>query len=198
MPPRSTTRSICLVNYTAGDGFLYRQSARAAVARDMQLNIAGTALALLLSALVAWALARRIVGPVAVASNVAERIAAGKLDVAVPKGSADELGALLAAMGVMRDNIKAMMDREVAQRRSAQARLADALECSQEGVVVVDANDGIVLANAQVADLLGVSPNLAQARHAAVAVAAGTAGDRRCRTCPDARATAICMPPARP
>jgi len=149
-----------LVNYTAGDGFLYRQSARATVARDVQLNIAGTALALLLSAVVAWALARRIVGPVAVASRVAERIAAGKLDVAVPKGSADELGALLAAMGVMRDNIKAMMDREVEQRRSAQARLADALECSQEGVVVVDANDGIVLANAQAADFLDISPGL--------------------------------------
>jgi diguanylate cyclase (GGDEF)-like protein len=149
-----------LVNYTAGDGFLNRQSARATVARDAQLNIVGTVLALLLSALVAWALARRIVGPVAVASNVAARIAAGKLDVAVPKGSADELGALLAAMGVMRDNIKAMMDREVAQRRSAQARLADALECSQEGVVVVDANDGIVLANVQAADLLGVPGHL--------------------------------------
>src|SRR5580698_9764049 len=149
-----------LVNYTAGDGFLYRQSARAAVARDVELNIAGIALALLLSALVAWALARRIVGPVAVASSVAERIAAGKLDVAVPKGSADELGALLAAMGVMRDNIKSMMDSEVQQRRSAQARLADALECSPEGVVVVDASDGIVLANAQAADLLGVSPGL--------------------------------------
>jgi len=149
-----------LVNYTAGDGFLYRQSARAAVAHDIQLNIAGIALALLLSALVAWALARRIVGPVAVASNVAARIAAGKLDVAIPKGSGDELGALLTAMGMMRDNIKAMMDREVAQRRSAQARLADALENSQEGVVVVDANDGIVLANAQAADFLGVSPSL--------------------------------------
>ena len=148
-----------LVNYTAGDGFLYRQGARAAVAHDVQFNIAGTVLALLLSALVAWALARRIVGPVAVASNVAERIAAGKLDVAVPHGNGDELGALLAAMGMMRDNIKTMMDREVAQRRSAQARLADALECSQEGVVVVDAGDRIVLANAQAADFLGVSPD---------------------------------------
>jgi diguanylate cyclase (GGDEF)-like protein len=149
-----------LVNYTAGDGFLYRQAARGAVAHDIQLNIAGTALALLLSALVAWALARRIVGPVAVASGVAERIAAGRLDVAVPKGSADELGALLASMGVMRDNIKAMMDREVEQRRSAQARLADALENSQEGVIVVDADDGVVLANAQAADLLGVEASL--------------------------------------
>jgi hypothetical protein len=42
-----------LVNYTAGDGFLYRQSARAAVARDVQLNIVSIVLALLLSALVA-------------------------------------------------------------------------------------------------------------------------------------------------
>jgi diguanylate cyclase (GGDEF)-like protein len=149
-----------LVNYTAGDGFLYRQSAHAAVARDVQLNIASIVLALLLSALVAGALARRIVGRVAVASRVAEQIAAGKLDTVVPKGGADELGGLLDAMGVMRDNIRAMMEREVAQRRSAQARLADALESSQEGVVVVDANDSIALANAQAVDLLAIPPEL--------------------------------------
>ena len=149
-----------LINYTAGDGFLYRQKARATVAGDLNLNIAGTVLALLLSALVAWALARRIVRPVAVASDVAERIAAGKLDVEIPKGSADELGALLSSMGTMRDNIRTMMDREVTQRRTAQARLADALESSQEGVVVVDADDCIALANPQAADFLGVSPKL--------------------------------------
>jgi diguanylate cyclase (GGDEF)-like protein/PAS domain S-box-containing protein len=149
-----------LVNYTAGDGFLYRQSARATVSRDFELNVVGTVLALLISAIVAWALARRIVGPVAVASNAAERIAAGELDVVIPKGGTDELGVLLAAMGVMRGNIKVMMDREVEQRRSAQARLADALDSSQEGVIVVDAEDAVVLANAQAADLLGVAPDL--------------------------------------
>src|ERR1700735_4075862 len=149
-----------LVNYTAGDGFLYRQIARATVAHDVQLNIVAIALALLLSAVVAWGLARRIVGPVAVASRVATRIAAGELDVAVPRGNGDELGALLTAMSAMRDNIKAMMAREVAQRRSAQARLADAVECSQEGVIVVDVKDCIVLANAQAADFLGVAPEL--------------------------------------
>lgn len=146
-----------LVNYTAGDGFIYRQMARATVARDLNLNIAGTVLALLLSAIVAWALARRIVRPLAVASNVAECIAIGKLDVVIPKGTADELGVLLASMGLMRDNIKTMMEREVAQRRTAQARLADALESSQEGIVVVDANECIALANSQAADFLGVS-----------------------------------------
>ena len=149
-----------LVNYTAGDGFLYRESAAATIARDMHLNIAGTILALLLSGAVAWALARRIIKPVAAASAVANCVATGKLDVVIPNGSADELGALLASMKVMRDNIKAMMEREVAQRRSAQNRLADALEGSQEGVVVIDAQDCIALANAQAVNLLNVSSDV--------------------------------------
>ena len=149
-----------LINYTAGDGFLYRQSASATVARDMHLNIAGTVLALLLSGLVAWTLARRIIRPVAAASNVAECIATGKLDVVIPTGSADELGALLVSMRSMRDKIAEMMEREVAQRRSAQTRLVDALDSSPEGFMVVDASDCIALANAQAANLLGVAPEL--------------------------------------
>ncbi len=149
-----------LINYTAGDGFIYRQSAGARIARDLHLNIAGTIIALLLSGLVSWTLTRRIIRPVAAASNVAECIAAGKLDVVIPTGSTDELGALLVSMRSMRDNIKEMMDGEVAQRRSAQTRLADALDNSLEGVVVVDASNCIALANAQAAYLLNVAPEL--------------------------------------
>jgi diguanylate cyclase (GGDEF)-like protein/PAS domain S-box-containing protein len=149
-----------LVNYTAGDAFTYRQRARAAVAEDTKLNLVGTGLAVLLSGLVAWLLARRIIGPVAVASAVAGRIAGGDLDGEMPHASADELGALLSAMGIMRENIRAMMQREVAQRRSAQARLADALESSREGVVVVDSEGRVALANSQAADFLGSSPEL--------------------------------------
>jgi diguanylate cyclase (GGDEF)-like protein len=149
-----------LVNHTAGDGFIYRQSARKSVSREINLNLSGTALALLFSAVVAWLLARRIIGPVAAASDVAERIADGKLDVRIPEGSADELGALLSAMRRMRDNIKTMMDREVEQRRSAQSRLADALESSLEGIVVADAGGHLALANSQAADFLGISREL--------------------------------------
>lgn len=147
-----------LVNYTAGDGFLYRESAAATIARDMNLNIAGTILALLLSSAVVWALARRIIKPVAAASEVANCVATGKLDVIIPKGGADELGALLASMRVMRDNIKTMMAREVEQRRRAQSRLADALEGSQEGVVVIDAQSRVALANAQAISFLNIAP----------------------------------------
>ncbi|UQR67620.1 hypothetical protein LRP30_21250 [Bradyrhizobium sp. C-145] len=47
-----------LVNYTAGDGFLFRQRALAAIRRDLQLNVAGLTVALLLSGLFSWMLAR--------------------------------------------------------------------------------------------------------------------------------------------
>jgi PAS domain-containing protein len=164
-----------LVNYTAGDAFTYRQSARAAVAADTKLNLAGTALAVLLSGLVAWLLARRIIGPVAAASAVASRIAGGHLDGEMPPASADELGSLLGAMGVMRENIRAMMQREVAQRRSAQARLADALESSREGIVVVDNEGRVALANSQAADFLASSPQLLKPGVDFAAVASGTA-----------------------
>jgi diguanylate cyclase (GGDEF)-like protein/PAS domain S-box-containing protein len=147
-----------LVNYTAGDGFIYRQSALAAVAREIRLSVFGVLVAIVLSGLVALLLARRLIKPVATASQVANDIATGKLDVVVPAGSADELGALLASMRQMRDNIKSMVERETEQRRSAQTRLVDALESSQEGVVVVDAAGCIALANAQVANFFGVSP----------------------------------------
>ncbi len=50
-------------------------------------------------------------------------------------------------MEIMRDNIKAMVGREVALRRSAQIRLIDAIESSQEGVLVVGTDGKVAIAN---------------------------------------------------
>jgi len=151
-----------LVNYTAGDGFLFRQRALSAISKDIKLNVIGLVAALLLSALLSWLLAHRIIGPVAVASKAARSIAGGDLETNIPKGGSDELGTLLTAMGVMRDNIRAMVDREVAQRRSAQARLTDALESSREGVVLFDADGQIALANSRASEFIDSSPQLLQ------------------------------------
>ncbi len=60
--------------------------ARDGRARHPSSTSRGAVLALLLSGLVAWALARRIIRPVAAASSVAERIATGRLDVVIPAG----------------------------------------------------------------------------------------------------------------
>jgi diguanylate cyclase (GGDEF)-like protein len=138
-----------LVNYTAGDGFTFRQAARMLVAREMQVNTIAAGLAVFACALIAWLLNRRITGPLADASAAAERIAGGRLDDRIPAGGRDELGSLLRSMAVMRDNIRAMMQREVSQRRVAEALVTDALQTSREGVIVVDAEGVIALANTQ-------------------------------------------------
>ncbi len=152
-----------LVNYTAGDGFSYRQRARAAVSEDWWLNAGVIAAALLVSILVTWLLARHIVRQVAAASNVAGLIAQGQLDGPMPQGGADELGALLQSLAVMRGNLRSLVQREVAQRQSAQGRLLDAMESLHEGIVVVDCERRVVLANTQALAALGCSDAAAQA-----------------------------------
>ena len=127
-----------LINLTAGDGFLYRQQALQSIRTESELDIGITLAALLLSAAVTWVVTKRISGPVSAASAIAARIAGGDLDVAIPDGRRDELGDLLRSMSIMRDSIRTMMQTEVSQRRSAQARLMDAIENSREGVLLVD------------------------------------------------------------
>ena len=138
-----------LVNYTAGDGFSFRQAALTAIQTNTRIDILLTGGAIALSLLISWVLGRRILRPVSLASSVAERIAGGALDVEIPEASGDEMGRLLGSMAVMRDSISRMMAREVEQRRSAQARLMDAIESSREGVILVNAEGRVVVSNIQ-------------------------------------------------
>jgi len=144
-----------LINLTAGDAFLHRQQALRSIQTETKLDIGFTLAALLLSTAVTWVLTKRISGPVSAASAIAARIASGDLDAAIPEGRRDELGDLLRSMSIMRDSIRAMMQAEVSQRRSAQARLIDAIENSQEGVLLVDAAGRIVITNSPLGAFFG-------------------------------------------
>jgi two-component system cell cycle sensor histidine kinase PleC len=136
-----------LIDHTAGDAFLRRQQAIAIVEQGRTATLAAIGVAAALSLGLALVLARRILGRVDAAARVASAIAGGDLAVEVPRSGRDELGRLLAAMATMREAIAAMMAREVAQRRSAEARLADALKGASQGVVLADADLRIVIAN---------------------------------------------------
>jgi signal transduction histidine kinase len=136
-----------LIDHTAGDAFLRRQQAIAIVEQGRTATLAAIVAAAALSLALALVLARRILGRVDAAARVASAIADGDLGVEVPRSGRDELGRLLGAMAAMRDAIAAMMAREVAQRRSAEARLADALKGAAQGVVLADADRRIVIAN---------------------------------------------------
>ncbi len=165
-----------LINHAASGGFLHRQRGLAMIQRSTQVNIAATVLALMLGATVAYQLSRRIMGPVQAASDAARRIAAGALDIGIPSPGSDELGALLQAMEVMRDNIRVMVAREVSQRRSAQVLLTDAIESSCEGVLVVDVNGQVAIVNSRMAEffpcLARLAANGASFNEVAIAVPA--------------------------
>ena len=143
-----------LVNQVAGDAFGERQRAQAAIASARTVTLFATLAALAGGSVVALLLARRIIGPVAAASRAAAGIAAGRLDTPIPPGGRDELGTLLGAMERMRDAIRATIEGEKAERRSAEVRLLDALDGSTEGVVLTDAAGRITAANGRAGALL--------------------------------------------
>jgi len=138
-----------LVETAAGEGFLFRKAALDSIQWNQMLTMLAVGAALVLSTVITFMLARRIVRPIKAASNVAQKIAGGDLAVDVPPAGKDETGSLLAAMRVMQLNLRQMMQREVDQRQSAQAKLVDAIESSPEAIILVDPQGNILLANSE-------------------------------------------------
>src|SRR5262249_38747679 len=141
-----------LAELATGHSFVQRRRVVSDVAYFQYTSAGALLLALFLAAVITLVLGRRIIRPLREAATIADRIAAGKLQAPIPAGGPDETGMLLRSMTVMQQNIREMVEREQAQRRSAQNRLAEALENSREAVVLVDAEDRIVIANSQLAN----------------------------------------------
>jgi signal transduction histidine kinase/HAMP domain-containing protein len=172
---RVTERFDVLIDVVAGDGFSLRQQGLSA---SYELRLATTiafAAVLLLTLATAVIIGRSILRPVGGAVAVAERIAAGDLNVAMPHAGTEETGKLFAAMSVMQSSLRAKMERETALRESAQTRLVDAIESASEGVIVLDTEDRIVVANSQFRRLLpGIDDWLAPGREFGQALAEAT------------------------
>ena len=143
-----------LIELTAEDGFRERQHSLSEIGATMLVGVGCTLLALLVSGMITFVLARRILQPLSAAAAVADRIAHGELTVEIPAGRQDEIGRLLRSMHSMQASIRAMMAEEAEQRRSAQRRLVDAIEGSQEGMMLVGADGRIVVTNSQMKHFL--------------------------------------------
>jgi signal transduction histidine kinase/HAMP domain-containing protein len=136
-----------LTEFNADHSFVGRRKAVWSIGYYEYLSIAMTALSLLLAVIITIYLARRIVLPLKAAALVADRIATGELQTPIPAGGSDETGTLLNSMTVMQDNIREMVERETARALSAEGRLVHALETSREGVMLVNADGRILVAN---------------------------------------------------
>ncbi|HEX3860287.1 MAG TPA: ATP-binding protein [Stellaceae bacterium] len=138
-----------LIELTADSSFIARHRATTQMAKMTDTSIAAMIGALMLSAAITFLLTRRIIRPLRAAAVVANRISQGELDTPIPTGGSDETGTLLRSMSVMQGNIRVMVEREQAQRRSAQNRLVEALETSREAIILVDGSHRIAIANSQ-------------------------------------------------
>ena len=138
-----------LIELNTDHSFIDRRRAVTNIDRYKYITVGATILALLLAGAITLFLRSRIVRPLSAAAGVADRIASGELQTPIPAGGGDETGALLRSMTVMQDNIREMMARETALRRSAENRLSDALETSREGVILVAPDGTIALCNRQ-------------------------------------------------
>jgi len=138
-----------LIEFNTDHSFIGRRKAVDAISHFSYLLAGGLAAALLLACLITVLLTRRIARPLSQAATVADRIAGGEFETAIPTGGADETGTLLRSMTVMQDNIRAMMERETRRAASAEIRLTDALETSDEGVMLIGADDRVILVNSK-------------------------------------------------
>jgi signal transduction histidine kinase/HAMP domain-containing protein len=148
-----------LIELNADHGFVSRRTAIDEIDNFGYVVLWATAAALLFAIGITLFLTRRISRPLSDAARVADRIAAGEFDTAIPTGGRGETGALLNSMTVMQRNIAGLIGREQARAQSAESRLMDAIESSGEGVILSDADERIAIASSEVARFF---PSLAE------------------------------------
>ncbi|MGZ5960432.1 MAG: ATP-binding protein [Rhizomicrobium sp.] len=136
-----------LIEFNTDHSFIVRRQTVDAIAQFRYVLAGGLAGSLLLALFITIFLTRQIARPLSQAAAVADCIAAGQFETPIPKGGPDETGILLRSMTVMQDNIRDMVEREKARAVSAEGRLADALETSDEGVMLVGSDDRLVIVN---------------------------------------------------
>ena len=155
-----------LIEFNTDHSFVARRKAVAAIAQFRYVLIAGLAGSILIAFLITAILTRRIARPLAQAASVADRIAGGEFETVIPAGGADETGTLLRSMTVMQDNIRGMMERESARAGTAEVRLTDALETSDEGVMLVDSEGVVAVLNNRLRSFFpGVAEQLIPGSH---------------------------------
>ncbi len=126
-------------------------SVDAAVADLRGALVAGAALALAVALALSYWLSRSLLGPLAYFREALARIAAGDLGARVRWRSQGELGELALAL----DRMAAELERSHADIVAQRDRLETVLRVMVEGVLVVDAQERIVLANPRLRELFG-------------------------------------------
>ena len=117
---------------------------------------------LLLVALVAWLLGRRLVAPVRELTVVAARVRRGDFDARASLTGLDEVGRLGRAIDTMTASLAQRTDElrtSALEQQAISARLGAVLDSMTEALLVIEADGSVGQANPAAAELLGVSPD---------------------------------------
>src|SRR6195952_5761468 len=142
-----------LIEFNTDHSYVGRRKAVDAISHFRYVLAGGLAGSLLLAVLIPALLSRRIARPLSPRAAASARVA-------------DETGTLLRSMTVMQDNIRGMMARETQRASSAEGRLTDALETSDEGVMLVNAEGYVAVLNSRLRSFFpGVAEQLIPGAH---------------------------------
>jgi CheY-like chemotaxis protein len=107
------------------------------------------------SFLVVWLYVQRnVVARLTGLSNSMMAIADGDLEVPLPSVDYDEIGRMAQALTVFRDTAVEVKETNIREIQAARRRLDDAIESIQEGFILFDAEDRLVLSNSKYGELL--------------------------------------------
>jgi two-component system phosphate regulon sensor histidine kinase PhoR len=119
------------------------------------------ALALLAVAPLALLLSRRALRPLRQIAEAVDSIARGDLEQRLPRGALDELGRIAVGVNAMAEQLRARLRELTEDKERLQAVLAGMVE----GVLVVDAEQRVVLANPRLRELFGFRGDAAGRPH---------------------------------
>jgi methyl-accepting chemotaxis protein len=154
---------------------LERQGAATAVAwadsayrRMVWIGVALIATAALVAAGASLVIARRVAGALAQAVATARAVAAGDLAVQIPRGGADEIGRLLEALQVMRDNLGSIVGRVRANAESVAVASSEIAQGNSDLSVRTESQASVLQETASSMEELGgaVRSNADHARRA--------------------------------
>src|SRR5467141_1369276 len=119
-----------------------------------RVMLAGGLLALAVAAGIGIFVAGRVTQPVVEMQEIARRMSEGEYNARAPVRSVDELGALGRALNVMMARLREKID-DLQEERAKATAILDGMV---EGVIAVDAHEGIVLMNERARAMFGVGP----------------------------------------
>jgi len=150
----------------AGDGFRYRRYVGALVAAQVRRTSAVVAVTVLGALLITVLLSKLIAPPIRKAVRIAQAIAAGRLDNAIPVTGRGETAELLRALSIMQASIvqalgriQALMDEQAAshagQLAAQHARLEAALDNMNQGLCMFGVDGRLAIANRRFGEMFG-------------------------------------------